>query len=276
MDVLLPTRHSMVIHQSNAWQRSQTVAWMADALSRGDKVLHRAVDDAMLAGLGSVAGTALDTGQLELVDAHQCHEETDGRHERLRDLHIDLIARARADGYPGVLLTADDLAPRLLTPDPVERLAHERDLEWLTSEPGVRVLCCYDVRVEHPELLDAVAGVHYRSVDDILWSARCAEGRLLVRGEIDADNAGRFGAVLTAAVADGVTTADLAEVTILSAAGSRAFETAVDVLRDRAERLRLVNASPTLYRALTLLRLGGDGLDLVARTESADGLAKFD
>lgn len=258
--MLLPDRHSLVMHQSNAWQRGRTVAWVADALARGDKVLHRTVDPrSLVAELGPAGRAALETGQLEIVDPVLCHVETDGLHWALRQLHEDMVRAAFDAGYAGVVFTADERAQRLMTPEPAERLAHEFDMERLTALTGVRSLCCYDLRVEQPDLLDAVAGVHYRHVDDVLWSARLSGDRLLVRGEIDADNAGRFAATLRGAAAHGVHTVDLAEVTLLSAAGIRTFDGTVELLERRAERLRLVNVSPTVYRALSLLRVANGG-----------------
>ncbi len=259
MDAPLPEQHSLVMYQSSARQREHTVSWMAEALTRGDKVLHRAVDvDAPLDELGAAGAAARESGQLEILDARMCHEQTDGRHWALRELHEELLDRAHADGYAGVLLTADEHALRVLAPEPAERLAFEHDLERLTTRFGVRALCCYDLRVEQTDLLQAVAGVHFRSVADVQWSARLSDGRLLVRGAIDADNAGRFGAALRVAATHDVRTVDLAEVTVVSAAGIRAFDDAVDLLRRRARRLRLVNLSPAVNRALTLLRGAGD------------------
>jgi anti-anti-sigma regulatory factor len=265
MNAPLPEQHSLVMYQSSARQRSRTMTWMADALTRGDKVLYRAVDVAApLDELGTAGEAARESGQLEILDARMCHEQTDGRHWALRELHEELLDQAHAEGYAGVLLTADEHALRVLAPEPAERLAFEHDLDRLTSRFGVRALCCYDLRVEQPDLLQAVAGVHFRGVDDVQWSARLSDGRLLVRGAIDADNAGRFGAALRVAATHDVRTVDLADVTVVSAAGVRAFDDAVDLLRRRARRLRLVNLSPAVNRALTLLRgADDDQVDLI-------------
>ncbi len=268
METPLPDRHSLVMHGSNAWQRRRTHAWVTDALARGDKVLHRAVDAG--ASLGALGESARRSGQLEVLDAHRCHEQTDGRHWALRQLHEELIDQALADGYPGVLLTLDEYAMAVMAPEAAERLAYEHDLERITAPAGVRALCCYDVRVEQPDLLDAVAGVHHRCVEDILWSAHVRDDRMFVRGEIDAHNGGRFGATLRVAAAHGVGTVDLAGVTVLSAVGVRAFDGAVDLVQRRGGRLRLVNMSPTVHRALTLLRFADDHrVELVARPEGA-------
>lgn len=248
----LPDRHSLVMYQSSTSPRSRTAACVVTALARGEKVLHRAVDAAaLLDDLGETGRAAFESGQLEIVDAHRCHQETDGLHWALRQLHEDLIRAAFDGGRLGVVLTADEQAPRVMTPEPAERLAFEHDLERLTALAGVHTLCCYDLRIEQPDLVDAAAGLHFRGVDDVRWSARLDGDRLLVRGEIDADNSGRFGATLRGAAARGVHVVDLAGLSVLSAAGIRAFDGAADLLHRRAERLRLVNVPPTIRRTLT-------------------------
>lgn len=266
-----------MLYQSRTRLRKWTAVLVADALAGRDKVLHRASDPApLLRELGSAGATARASGQLDVIDPHRCHEQTDGLHWALRQLHEDMIRKAFDEGYPGVVLTADEHALRVMTPEPAERLAHEHDLERLTLLPGVRALCGYDLDGEQPDLLDAVAGLHYRGIDDALWSARLSGDRLLVRGEIDADNAGRFAAALRGAASHGVHTVDLAEVTVLSAAGVRAFDAAVELLRRRDERLRLVNGSPAINRALALLRVANDHRIELADSAAAPGLPSDD
>jgi anti-anti-sigma regulatory factor len=255
------------MHRSNAWQRSRVVSWVADALARGDKVLHRSADPApRFDELGEAGQAARESGQLEIIDAARCQLETDGLHWALRELHENLVHAAFDSGYPGVVLTADAHALHVLAPEPAERLAHEHDLDRLTALPGVRALCCYDLRVEQPDVLEAVAGVHHRSVEDVLWSARLGPGdTLLVRGEIDADNAGRFAAALGVAAGHGVHTVDLAETVVLSSAGVRAFDGALDIVRRHGDRLRLVNVSQAVHQSLTVLPFADEhSVELVA------------
>ncbi|HEV7649466.1 MAG TPA: MEDS domain-containing protein [Actinophytocola sp.] len=272
MDIEAPARHSLVMYQSDAVRRSRTAAWVADALARGDKVLHSAGDATELTGdLGTPARAALDSGGLEVVDPHICHQETDGLHWALRQLFEDMVRVAFDAGHPGVLLTHGAGALRVMAPEPAERLAYEHDLERLTALPGVRALCCYDLRTEQTDLLDAVAGLHHRAVEDVLWSARVAGDRLLVHGEIDAANAGRFGAVLRVAASHGLGVVDLAGVSVLSAAGLRVFEGAADLLARRGERLRLVGTSPALFQALTAVHGAAESWAEPAPAGEADG-----
>jgi anti-anti-sigma regulatory factor len=251
MDTLSPERHALVLHRSSAWQHSRIMAWVTDALARGDKVLHRSADPAaLLDALGRDGQAALAAGRLEIVDAHRSHTETDGLHRALSDLHEEQVRAAFDAGFSTVLLTADDEALRVMLPEPAELLEYENDLDRLAAMPGVRVLCCYDLRTERDDVLESTAATHYRSVDDTHWSARLSGDRLLLRGEIDVDNAGRVSAVLRAAAARGIQAVDLSEVTVLSAAGVRAFDDAVAVLRPGGDRLLLAGPSPTVRNAL--------------------------
>jgi anti-anti-sigma regulatory factor len=253
----------LLTYRSSAWQRERTVAWVAEALAHGHKVLHRAVTaDPLGVDLGERGRSALESGQLQVVDANTLYTQTGGLHRAVRDLHEELVNAAFGEGYPGVVLTADERALRVIVPEPAERLAHEHDLERLVGMPGVRVLCCYDLRVEQHDLLEAVSAAHYRCVDDELWSVRVSGTRMSVRGEIDAGNAGRFGAALNAAVAHGVRAVDLAELTVLSAAGMRAIDAAIDLAEEYEDRLLLVNLTPTVRRAVTVLRPSGEQVPL--------------
>jgi anti-anti-sigma regulatory factor len=259
MDVGTPGRHALVLHQSNLRQREKTVAWVTDALSRGAKVLHQAADpDRLVHDLGEAAGTAEDSGQLEIVDAHRAHTMTDGVPRALHQMFEDLVSRAYDDGYRAVVLTADEDAVRVMVPEAGDRVAHEHGLDRLATLSGVSVFCSYDLRAEQPDVVEAVVGVHHRFVDDVLWSGRLAGDRLLVRGEIDVSNAVRLGAALSAAAAHGVRTVDLGGVTVLSAAGARAFEVTADFLRKRGERLTLAGMSPTIRLAAAALLVAGE------------------
>lgn len=255
----MPGRHALVLHQSSLRHRECAIAWVTGALARGAKVLHRAAEPGRLVrDLGEAAGTAAESGQLEIVAAHTAHTMTDGVPRALHQMFEDLVGRAMGDGYREVVLTADEDAVRIMVPEAGDRVAHEHDLDRLATLPGVGVCCSYDLRVEQPDVVESVVGVHFGCVDDILWSARLQDDRLVVRGEIDVSNAIRFGSALSAAAAHGVRTVDLGGVTALSAAGARAFEVTADFLGKRGERLRLTNMSPPVRRAVAALIAPGD------------------
>jgi anti-anti-sigma factor len=272
VDIRAPARHALVMYEAEAARRGRTSEWVAAALARGDAVLHRAADAAELVDdLGETSRAALDAGSLRLVDPYVCFQQTDGLHWALRQLFEDMVRAAFDDGSPGVVLTHGAGALQVMAPEPAERLAFEHDLERLTALPGVRALCCYDLRSEQTDLLEAVAGLHHRDVEDVLWSVRLVADRLVVHGEIDADNAGRFGAALRVAASHGVGVVDLAGVSLLSAAGLRVFEGAADLLHRRGERLRLVGTSPSVHRALTAVPIVADGWADLAPAREPEG-----
>ena len=257
------------MYQTDAARRSRTSASVAEALSRGDKVFHRDTSAAELVDdLGETARAALESRALELVDPHTCFQKTDGLHWALRQLFEEMIQAAFDGGHQRVVLTHGARALQVMSPEPAERLAFEHDVDRLTALPGVRALCCYDLQTEQTDVLEAVAGLHHRDVEDGLWSVRLLGNRLLVHGEIDADNAGRFGAVLRVAASHGVSVVDMTGVSVLSAAGLHVFEGAADLLRRRGERLLMVGTSPTVHRALAAVSVVAAGwVDLEPASE---------
>jgi anti-anti-sigma factor len=246
------------LHQSNARQQRHTEAWIADALAHGEKVFYKDQSTAhrgesVIDELVGVGAAARASGQLEIIDARQCHADTRGEHQALFQLNMALVQRARHEGYPGVAMAVNEAARHVIAPDPEQLLAHERDLDRLTTEPGVRALCCYDLRTEEPGLLAQLAGVHYHGVDDVYWASEEWIGKLVVRGEIDLSNVDRFAAVLQAATADSVRIIDLAGVKFLSVAGSAALARVAEVLRGGGEQLVLVNVPPVVMRLLSVV-----------------------
>jgi anti-anti-sigma factor len=253
--------HTMLVHSSSGQHRAHLGAWVAEAIGRGDKVLytHAPSEDAASAVGRCLSEAGLDSGplasgQLELIDAERMRALSGGEHETLLELHVDLVAKARRDGYAGVAMTADGPALRVLTRDEAELLAHERDLDRLTSRFPVRALCRYHVR-EKNELLTDVLGVHFRSVEDVIWSADACRDRLWVHGELDAGNVDRFAEVLRAALRHGVATVDLSGLSFLSAAGARVVMAGADLANDGGAGLVLANPAPGPARVLGLLGL---------------------
>jgi anti-anti-sigma factor len=175
----------------------------------------------------------------------------------LFDWHVAQVRQAREQGYPGVSMTGDGLALHVIVPDVEQLVAHERDLDRLTVEAGVRALCRYDRRVEPPELLTQLAGVHYHSVHDVIWSTEERIDRLVVRGEIDISNAERFAAVLHAPVADSLRVVDLAEVRFMSVAASTALIQVAQWLRAHGDQLVLVNVPSVVMRVFSALDFAG-------------------
>jgi hypothetical protein len=59
----------------------------------------------------------LTSGRVELLDTAVLHADTDGRHERLYDLHREQMAHAARDGFTGLALTGDEAAMHTVTHD---------------------------------------------------------------------------------------------------------------------------------------------------------------
>jgi anti-anti-sigma factor len=262
-DRLVASHHPLLVYESPERERQRTEAWITDALAHGEKVLVKHWFSARaqrwaLDELTGAAMTARQRGQLEIIDAEQCHTDTGGDPQALFEWHVAQVQRAREQGYPGVSMTADGTALHVIVPDAEQLVSHERDLDRLTAEAGVRALCRYDRRIERPALLTQLAGVHYHSVHDAIWSTEERIGRLVVRGEIGISNAERFAAVLHAAVADSLRIVDLAEVRFMSVAASAALARVAEWLREHDDQLVLVNVSPVVMRMFS-------ALDFVAR-----------
>jgi anti-anti-sigma factor len=279
-DRVVKGQHPLVVHQSDARERHRTGAWIADALAGGEKVFYKRqptgrAEQSLIDELVGVGSVALDSGQFEVIDAEQCYAETGGERQALFELNVSLVARARREGYAEVAITGDGAALRVMTPDPEQMLAHECDLHQLTSDPGVRVLCRYDLRTETPDLVTQMAGVHYQSVDDLFWASEQRIGKLVVRGEIDGSNAERFAVVLHAATADGVRIVDLSEVTFLAVAGTVALAHSAEFLREHGEELVLINVPPIVMRVLSVLdfaeRVGAEVIPLKGSGEPGAG-----
>jgi hypothetical protein len=107
---------------------------------------------------------------LQIIDAKQCYADTGGDPQALFEWHVAQVHQACEQGYPGVSMTGDGAALHVIVPDAERLVTHERDLDRLTAEAGIRALCRYDRRVEQPELLTQLAGVHYHSMHDVIWS----------------------------------------------------------------------------------------------------------
>jgi anti-sigma B factor antagonist len=248
--------HPLVVHESARLLRRHIVAWAVDALGRGERVVYgcRGRWDATSAALMDTTARRSARGALDVADVGGWRDATGGDPDALLDLYRDLVARARADGYPRVAMIVGGEAAHTVLPDPERLLAHERDLDRLVVDGSVRRLCAYDLRVEAPAVLGGLVGAHPRGVDDVLWSSRLLDGRLTLSGEIDYGNADRVAAALAGAASAGVRVVDVGAVTFLSAAGIGALAEAADLAVARGGELRVVGAVPLVMRVLDIAR----------------------
>lgn len=257
--------HSLFLHQDAGSARRRLVSRVADALQRGEKVIHTHLDDASAARrrLSSwLPADAVTGDQLELVDAREERRGSGGEPAALVDSQARRIERARRDGFPGVLCTADDGANLELALDLGHLLDYERGLHALTEAPDTTVLCSYDLGrlVDVDSGLPAVlSGIHFRRIDDLLWTVRMRGGILCVGGELDHSNGDRVREVLLSAVADDALTVDLRAVTYVSADAVRAFEAAADRAAEAPAELRLVRVPAIVAHAFSLAGLTSRG-----------------
>lgn len=250
--------HTIVVFTSRSRHEGVLSAWLADAVRRGDKVLVlRAPGEDASALDSSLAAAGLDpsgvarSGQVEMLDSARWRAESGGRADGLYELYLGQVRRAGRDGFPRVAITRDERALRALVRDDVELIAHERDIDRLVADEGVRALCRYSVR-ERGGVLHEILRLHHRDVVDDLWQATVVADRLMVRGEIEASNVDRFDVVVRAAVTAGASTVCLSGVEFFSAAAVRALFGAADLLHQRGKPLVLHDPQVSHVKALAL------------------------
>jgi anti-anti-sigma regulatory factor len=250
--------HTIVVFARRSRHEAVLGAWLADAVGRGEKVLvlrargeDASLIDRSLTAAGLNPSSVVGSGQLEVLDSARWGAECDGRAESLYELYLGQVRRAGRDEFPGVAMTGDERAMRALVRDDVELVAHERDIDRLVADQGVRALCRYPVW-EGGDALREILRLHYRDVIDDLWQATVVADRLLVRGEIETSNVDRFDVVVRAAVTAGASTVDLSGVEFFSAAAVRALFGAADLLQQSGRPLVLLDPQVSRVKALAL------------------------
>ena len=144
--------HTIVVFTRRSQHDAVLGAWLADAVERGEKVLvlrapdeHASLLDRLLAAAG-LDPSGVGSDRVEVLDSARWRAESGGRAQRLYELYLGQVRRAGRDGFPGVAITGDERAFRALVRDDVELIAHERDIDRLVADQGVRALCRYPVR----------------------------------------------------------------------------------------------------------------------------------
>ena len=253
--------HTIVVFARRSQHEAVLGAWLADAVGCGEKVLvlrapgeDPSVLDRSLAAAGLDPRAVAGSGQVEVLDMARWRAASGGRAERLYELYLGQVRRAGRDRFPGVALTGDERGFRAVVRDDVELIAHERHIDRLVADQGVRALCRYPVR-DGGGVLHEVLRLHHRDVIDDLWQATVVADRLLVRGEIEASNVDRFDVVVRAAVTAGASTVDLSRVEFFSAAAVRALFGAADLLQQLSRPLILLDPQVSHVKALALEHL---------------------
>ena len=260
--MLRPQRpqHALVLHDDRTSAERRVAALVADALHRGDKVIHAhlgAADDLEPGLLRLLPGGTAGHEQLELVSVTEERARSGGDAAAALETYADRLERAVDHGYPAVTCTADDGAWLELVDDV---LAFEEGLHELAGRPRTSLVCTYGLdalEARTPGLDSALSGVHFGSLEDVCWSATLRTHMLRIAGQLDATNVDRVRAVLARAADESVNTVDLRGVTYLSSETVRAVEEAADLAADRDRELRLIRIPPIVRRALEHAGLTG-------------------
>lgn len=251
-----------------AQARAAVASWVRSAVAAREQVLVRTapgsvVTDSLLPGpVTSGVGAEGDppagpSQQVRPLDATRLRDATGGRADALCEAFADLADQARRAGWAGLAVTGDAAALRATVADDHELWTHERDLERLTRELPLRVLCCYGSD-EPRDLLAGMAGVHHRCVTDVLCCATQERDCLWLSGEIDISNADRLAAVLHAGRLAGTRCVELSAPRFCGAAGLDVLvESAAGSAPDRPLVLR--NPTAGMDRVLRMVGLDGAG-----------------
>jgi anti-anti-sigma factor len=261
----LTARHAILLHSSPTEQWARTATWITAALARGEKVLYKtwpadrhAVTATRVAARVSPPGRPR---QVEVVNLHGGRPGFDRipPADALVAWHTEMLHRARAEGFPGVAFAGEHFPWPAARARPERLLSCDRTMDRLAHTPGMRVLCHFDASEESAALTDdclpPLLQLHHRHVDDTAWGADVTGERIAVTGEIDLDTARRFGEVLSAATAAGVTTVDLSGVHLLSAAAMSVISRLASQLHSERRVLTLTDPPPLVLRTMNAVAL---------------------
>ena len=245
-------QHTLLLHDQPESTERLLAARIADALHRGDKVIHACLGsgpDAEQNVLRLLPGGVAGHEQLELVAVADERARTGGRTAAVLEAQAARIERARDEGYAGVTCTAEDGAWLQLADD---LLAFERGLHELATRPGTALVCAYPLaalRSHGAGLDEALAGLHFRSIEDVCWSATLRSTMLCLAGQLEDADAARLRAVLDRALDRSVRTIDLRGVTYVSPEALRAVEAVADRAAETGHELRLIRLPAIVRRA---------------------------
>jgi anti-anti-sigma factor len=262
-DVHHQAPHSLLLHDASTSAVRRLEAQVAEAVARGDKVvhLHLGTDAEALDRLTSwLPERIAETGRLELVSARAERVRTDGKPAEVLAAWAARVSEARRAGYSGVTLSSDSGALLDVVAGPDELLDLERGLHDLAGEAGTTVLCCYPLErttALGADLAARLAAVHFERTHDELWASRSRGGILCIDGELEAGNADRLRAVLTAALEAAMHTIDLRAVTYASPEAIDVVRELADAADSRGETLRLIRVPAIVERALAVSGLVG-------------------
>ena len=246
--------HSLLLHDDRLSGERRLAARIADALHRGDKVIHSHLEQADAPEPGPLRllpGGVAGHEQLELVSIVDERAKSAGLASAALTSYGAMILRAHDEGFPGVLCTADDGGWLELVDDVP---AFERGLHELAGRAGTAVACSYGLdalRARDHGLAAALARVHSQ-IDDVGWSVTVRGNAVCLDGQLDETSADRLREVLARAIDESLNTVELRGVTYLSPEALRTIEEAADRVAGTDEELRLVRVPPIVRRTFEL------------------------
>jgi anti-anti-sigma factor len=164
-----------------------------------------------------------------------------------------LVARARADGFRGVRIATD---PRhgLRVLDQPAYLRYERRLADTCASKPLSALCQFDTAAAG-SWFSEVSWMHMGYGPTSPFLAIPADDAVFMFGEVDISNNEQMTEALrhAASRADGLLRVDLAGLTLLTAAGSRALIEGTEDYRARGGQVLLQGVRPSVQRVLKLL-----------------------
>jgi anti-anti-sigma factor len=251
--------HALLLHNDRLSAERRLAARIADALQRGDKVIHSHLgsgDETEPGPLSLLPGGVAGHEQLELVSIPDERARTAGSASAALAAYDERIRRAGGEGFPGVLCTTDDGAWLDLVDD---MAAFEHGLHELACRAGTTVVCCYGLdalRARDHGLAVTLAGIHSH-LEDVGWAVAVRGNAVCLEGQLDETVADRLREVLARAIAESLNTVDLRGVSYLSSEAVRTIEDAADRAAEADQELRLVRVPPIARRALELGGLTG-------------------
>jgi anti-anti-sigma factor len=253
-------RHPLLVSASLRDRWTHTAVWITAALARGERVVYKtSCTDRQAAVVGQVADALRESdrrGPVEVVDLLEAPGfERIPPAEAVVGWHAGKLQQALDAGFKGVAFAGEHHPWPTARSHPDRYLSCERTLDQLSLELGVRALCHYDGAPHTPQAIGALLRLHFHAVNEPIWGACVVDNRLAVSGEIDLSNANRFGEVLEAAAQAGITTVDLAEIQLLSAAAMNVLAGLATRLHRHGRFLALVGAPPLTLRTLLVARL---------------------
>lgn len=184
--------------------------WVGRELAGGSKVLYKGwlgtdqrPDRHWIVGPWGAPGgqEAFASGQLEFLDFPAVIERCGGTTEGLFRMQLDELEQAFDEGWSTVAMTQETTyRPMTDATEAAEFAGQERGYDLMGSRWPVNTLCQLSLGEERDTAIWESMAVHHRELVATQWSARTADGRWHLVGELDAHVAREFGAAVHGAL----------------------------------------------------------------------------